>query len=48
MVGHLGGDNFVVITSHEKYSKLCSELVKSFDLLIEQHYEKVDREKATL
>jgi diguanylate cyclase (GGDEF)-like protein len=45
MVGHLGGDNFVVITSHEKYSKLCSELVKSFDLLIEQHYDKADREK---
>jgi len=45
IVGHSGGDNFVVITSHDKYSKICSELVKSFDLLIEQHYEKEDREK---
>ncbi|HRU38501.1 MAG TPA: diguanylate cyclase [Candidatus Goldiibacteriota bacterium] len=44
-VGHLGGDNFGIVTSHEKYSKICSELVKSFDLLVEQHYEKEDREK---
>jgi diguanylate cyclase (GGDEF)-like protein len=45
VVGHLGGDNFVIITSHEKYAKICSELIKSFDLLIEQHYDKEDREK---
>ena len=45
IAGHIGGDNFVIITSHEKYNKVCTELIKSFDLLIEQHYEKEDREK---
>lgn len=45
IVGHSGGDNFVILTSHEKYTKICSELIKSFDLLVEQHYDKEDREK---
>jgi diguanylate cyclase (GGDEF)-like protein len=45
IVGHSGGDNFVVITSHDKYAKICAELIRSFDLLIEQHYDKEDREK---
>ncbi len=45
IAGHCGGDNFVVITTHDRYAKICSELIKSFDLLIEQHYEKPDREK---
>jgi len=45
IAGHSGGDNFVIITSHDRYSKICSELIKSFDLLIEQHYDKEDREK---
>jgi diguanylate cyclase (GGDEF)-like protein len=45
IVGHSGGDNFVIITNHEKYAKICSELIKSFDLLIEQHYDKEDRAK---
>lgn len=44
-VSHLGGDNFVILTSPDRYSKLCTELIKSFDLLIGQHYEKEDREK---
>jgi diguanylate cyclase (GGDEF)-like protein len=45
IVGYLGGDNFVILTTHETYSKICSELIKSFDLLIEQQYDKEDREK---
>ncbi|MBP7791961.1 MAG: diguanylate cyclase [Candidatus Goldbacteria bacterium] len=44
-VSHLGGDNFVILTNPERHAKLCTELIKSFDLLIEQHYEKEDREK---
>lgn len=45
IVGHAGGDNFIILTSHDKYTKICSELIKSFDLLIEQHYDRGDREK---
>ncbi len=45
IAGHLGGDNFVIVTAPDRYSKICSELIKSFDLLIEQHYDKEDRER---
>ncbi len=45
IVGYMGGDNFVIITSHDRYTKICSELIKSFDLLIIQHYEEEDRDK---
>ena len=45
MVGYIGGDNFAIITNHDAYSKICSELIKSFDLLIGQHYDKEDRER---
>jgi diguanylate cyclase (GGDEF)-like protein len=45
VAGHFGGDNFVIITTHERYSKICADLIKSFDLLIEHHYDKEDREK---
>jgi diguanylate cyclase (GGDEF)-like protein len=44
-VSHLGGDNFVILTNPDRHAKLCTELIKSFDLLIEQHYDKEDREK---
>lgn len=45
IAGYMGQDNFVIITSHDRYTKICSELIKSFDLLIIQHYDKEDREK---
>lgn len=44
-VSHLGGDNFVILTNPDRHAKLCTELIKSFDLLIEQHYDKEDRER---
>lgn len=45
IAGYMGRDNFVILTSHDRYTKICTELVKSFDLLIVQHYDKEDREK---
>ncbi|MFP4465897.1 MAG: MerR family DNA-binding transcriptional regulator [Candidatus Goldiibacteriota bacterium] len=45
IVGYRGADNFVILTSHDRYNKICTELIKSFDLLVEQHYDKEDRER---
>jgi diguanylate cyclase (GGDEF)-like protein len=45
IAGYMGRDNFVILTSYDRYTKICTELVKSFDLLIVQHYDKEDREK---
>jgi diguanylate cyclase (GGDEF)-like protein len=44
VVGHLGGDNFVIITTPDKYQLICSKLVANFDQLIAQQYDKEDRE----
>jgi diguanylate cyclase (GGDEF)-like protein len=43
VVGHLGGDNFVIVTTPDKYPLICSKLIESFDQLIAQQYDKEDR-----
>jgi len=45
IAGYLGEDNFVMLTTAERYNKICVELIKAFDLHINQYYEKEDREK---
>lgn len=44
-VGHIGGDDFVFITSPEKETKIASEFIAQFDRLIPFHYSFEDREK---
>jgi diguanylate cyclase (GGDEF)-like protein len=44
-VGHIGGDDFVIITSHQHYKKICQFVVKTFDDKIPQFYEKKDLKK---
>jgi GGDEF domain-containing protein len=43
-VGHLGADDFIILTSPDKYPHVCGELIKAFDGLIGQHYDKDDRD----
>jgi GGDEF domain-containing protein len=43
-VGHLGGDDFIVLSTPDKYQALCGELIKAFDGLIGQQYDKEDRD----
>jgi GGDEF domain-containing protein len=42
--GHLGSDDFVILTTPERYPALMAELIKSFDAMVGQHYDKADRE----
>jgi GGDEF domain-containing protein len=44
-IGHIGGDDFVFITTPEKYKEICRHFIFLFDNLIPFHYCKKDREQ---
>ena len=44
-VGHIGGDDFVLITSAEKYEKICLATIDAFDRMVLDFYDLEDREK---
>ncbi len=44
-VGHIGGDDFVVITTPDRYAEICRAIIKSFDRKIPEFYDKEDRER---
>ncbi len=43
-VGHLGSDDFIILTTPERYRQICAEVIKSYDRLVLQYYDKTDRE----
>ena len=43
--GHIGGDDFVVITSPEKYEKICLGIIDSFNKVILGFYELEDQQR---
>lgn len=44
-VGHIGGDDFVLITSPDKVEKVCQSIIAEFDRLIPAYYQHEDRIK---
>ena len=44
-VGHIGGDDFVVITSPERYEKICRAIIDSFDKRVSDFYDLEDRQR---
>ena len=44
-IGHIGGDDFIVITSPEKYNDVCRNFICMFDTIIPFHYSEEDRLK---
>jgi diguanylate cyclase (GGDEF)-like protein len=42
-IGHVGGDDFIVITTPEQAKPLAEELIRRFDACIPQSYNEVDR-----
>ena len=44
-VGHIGGDDYVLITSPEKYEKICLTIIDTFDKMIPAFYDPEDRER---
>jgi len=44
-IGHIGGDDFVVITSPERHEKICAAIIDSFDKGILDFYDLEDRQR---
>jgi GGDEF domain-containing protein len=44
-IGHVGGDDFVVITTPEYMREISSEIISQFDLRIPDFYDKEERER---
>ncbi|HJZ85937.1 MAG TPA: response regulator [Polyangia bacterium] len=44
-VGHIAGDDFVVITTSDRVDRVCQTLIETFDRLIPLYYNRVDRER---
>jgi len=42
-IGHIGGDDFVVVTTPDKADTLCSTIIESFDKTIPSFYNEKDR-----
>ncbi len=47
-VGHVGGDDFVVVTSPERVEAICHAVVNRFDSEIASYYAEEDRERGGL
>jgi len=45
LVGHIGGDDFVVITSASRAEAICQEILRRFDRLVPEYYAPADRER---
>lgn len=43
--GHLGGDDFLVVSTPEKIDDICGTIIKQFDKTISSFYEDKDRKK---
>jgi GGDEF domain-containing protein len=44
-IGHIGGDDFVVLTNPDLYKDICEAVIKRFDETIPNFYDKKDRNR---
>jgi hypothetical protein len=44
-IGHVGGDDFVVITTPNHYDRICRSIVRIFDKMIPDLYDAEDRQR---
>lgn len=44
-IGHIGGDDFVIVTVPERADKICQVIIKEFDLKIPYFYSAEERER---
>ncbi len=47
-VGHIGGDDFVVITTPERYRELCGAIISRFGAEVGQHYDPEDVRRGSI
>ena len=44
-IGHIGGDDFVLITDPDRYEKICKAVIEAFDRKIQAFYDPEDRQR---
>jgi diguanylate cyclase (GGDEF)-like protein len=44
-IGHIGGDDFFLLTSSHRVDAVCNEIIRKFEELIPKEYDEEDREK---
>ncbi len=44
-VGHIGGDDFVIITTPDKIDEMCKDIIAKFDTMAPELYNREDKEK---
>ncbi|MGD2187919.1 MAG: diguanylate cyclase, partial [Desulfobacterales bacterium] len=44
-IGHIGGDDFVLITTPDLYPRICQAVIDNFDKTIPEFYDEQDRER---
>ena len=37
-IGHIGGDDFIIILTHHMYSSICENIIRNFDQMLERFY----------
>ena len=47
-IGHIGGDDFIVVTEPGRYEEICKKIVKSFDEQIPLLYDSEDRQRGAI
>ncbi|MBI4343816.1 MAG: response regulator, partial [Candidatus Omnitrophica bacterium] len=47
-VGHIGGDDFIVITTAERAGPLCEAIIREFDAMVPALYDEADRQRGHL
>ena len=47
-VGHIGGDDFIVITTADRADQLCETIIREFDAMVPQLYNEQDRARGYL
>jgi signal transduction histidine kinase/DNA-binding response OmpR family regulator len=44
-LGHVGGDDFVILTAPDRQDRVCTEAIAAFDRVIPLYYDREDRER---
>lgn len=44
-IGHVAGDDFVLVTAPESVDRICQRIIETFDRIIPLYYDKQDRER---
>jgi diguanylate cyclase (GGDEF)-like protein len=47
-IGHIGGDDFIVVTSPERYEDICKAVIRSFDDKILSFYDEKDTQRGAI